>query len=90
MTALRDPRSIELRREFAETSNRTKVMCAVLRRQALAGRATIRTVADEAGLSISVTYKHLNALHGMGLVTWEDGARGTLRASVAIVVPRVE
>jgi DNA-binding transcriptional ArsR family regulator len=45
-------------------------------------RPTIRGVAERASLSPSVVYHHLGRLRMHGLVTWERGKRGTLRALV--------
>ena len=45
-------------------------------------RSTVRSVALAAGRSVSVTWGHLHALRAKGLLAWEDGKQGTLRATV--------
>ncbi len=62
----------------------TAVLMAVLRVYARDGRATIRSVAQEAGRNPSTTYAHLRTLRRARLVDWADG--GTLRPSM-IPVP---
>lgn len=57
---------------------RTRVLLAVTRQ----ARPTVRSVATEAGRSISETHRHLEALRDDGLVSWLPDSRGTLRACV--------
>lgn len=61
----------------------TRVLLALLEERAEHGRATVRTVADRSGLSVSVVHRHLTILRELGLVDWEPGNRGTLRPLVA-------
>lgn len=63
----------------------TIVLLAVLDQR----RPTVRGTARRTSLSVSTVHGHLIALRDAGLVTWEDGTRGTLRALVA-PVPRPE
>lgn len=47
------------------------------------GRATVRTVADAAGLASKATaHRHLRGLRALGLVTWTPRTLGTLRPLV--------
>ena len=57
------------------------VLAAVLRQR----RPTTRSVADECGLSVSYVHHRLIELRDLGLVTWEPGLAGTLRASCYVV-----
>lgn len=43
------------------------------------GRATIRSIAQAAGLSLRPTHTHLRALRDAGLVIFADGKSGTIR-----------
>lgn len=43
---------------------------------------TVRSVAQQIGVSVSTAYHHLQVLRNQGLVAWEPGASGTLRATV--------
>lgn len=46
---------------------------------------TVRSCATAAGTVPSNAYRHLHLLRDDGLVDWEDGQRGTLRACVRVV-----
>lgn len=48
-----------------------------------AGPPTLDELADACGRHRSTVYEHLHALRRAGLVAWEPGRRGTLRALVA-------
>lgn len=48
-----------------------------------AGAPTLDELAELCGRSRSTVYGHLHALRRAGLVAWEPGRRGTLRALVA-------
>jgi DNA-binding MarR family transcriptional regulator len=65
----------------------THVLMALLRVYDRHGRATIRDVADEAGLSLSRTHSALGRLKLAGFVAWEPGRAGTLRPLVEEVGP---
>lgn len=60
----------------------TRVLAALLHVQERDGRATVRSVADVAGRSQSTTHGHLVELRELGLVSWAEGTRGTLRSCV--------
>lgn len=45
-------------------------------------RPTVRDVAKAVGRSVTTTHGHLLRLRRAGLVAWEDGQQGTLRALV--------
>ena len=57
----------------------TRVFAAVLEVYARDGRATVRSVAREAGVSKSTAHHHLRRLHAEGLVSYTPGCQGTLR-----------
>lgn len=59
----------------------TRVLLAVLTQD----RPTVRAVGRAIGLSPMATLHHLRKLRDAGLVDWDAGKTGTLRASVAIV-----
>lgn len=63
----------------------TKVMLALLELHRRGGHVTIRSLADEAGTSISRVHHHLKRLRDAGLVDWKDRAHGTLRPLVEAV-----
>lgn len=48
------------------------------------GAPTLDELAWLAGRSRSTVYEHLHALRRAGLVDWEPGRRGTLRALVGV------
>lgn len=67
----------------------TRVLLALLRVSARGERATVRAVAAEARLaSFGKAHRELVRLRELGLVTWDEGRTGTLRPTVAVVVPR--
>lgn len=55
----------------------------------LAGRATVRSCAAAAGLSVNATHKRLRRLRAAGLVRWDDGRDGTLRPGVFVVPSKI-
>lgn len=57
----------------------TIVLRALLDVYARDGRATVRSVADQAGRGIKSTHQALGALRRGGWVTWDDHTAGTLR-----------
>lgn len=67
---------------------RTAVLLAVLACQddpACYGRVTVREVQARAGHRSPATVKtHLDSLRRAGLVTWDEGKQGTLRAAVRV------
>lgn len=69
------------------SSNRTKVLLTLVRLHEMNGRATMREVADGAGLTLKATYSHLKALRDEAYCDWEDGTFGTLRPLVSEVGP---
>lgn len=62
------------------------VMVAVVAVYDREGRATVRGVAEVAGVGVSQTFAALRVLRGLGLVDWTDGCSGTLRPMVAVRV----
>lgn len=48
-------------------------------------RPTLPEVAEHTGLVKSTVQHHLEALRRDGLVMWEDGRKGTLRATCQVV-----
>lgn len=50
------------------------------------GRATVRDVADVAGVSVSTAHQHLVDARELGLVTWTPGRAGTLRPAMRLVL----
>lgn len=67
------------------TDAQLRVLGALLRFHAdtdAAGAPTLDELAWLAGRSRSTVYEHLHALRRAGLVDWEPGRRGTLRALV--------
>ena len=60
------------------------VLAALLRVHQRDGRATVRSVAAEAGRTVSTAFKTLNELRQLGLCAWEHGTQGTIRPSVAV------
>lgn len=50
----------------------------------VAGGRSVRDVAAISGLTSSPTHRHLTVLRELGLVTWREGASGTLRPLVAM------
>ena len=48
-------------------------------------RATVRSVAAEAGMSTTTTFARLRRLRRLNLATWSPSRRGTLRPLVSIV-----
>lgn len=64
----------------------TRLVLAVLAVHQRDGRATVRSVMDEAGLrSPGSLVQRLRSLRDLGLIAWEDGHAGTLRPGVAVV-----
>jgi DNA-binding MarR family transcriptional regulator len=64
------------------------VICAVLRHEATTARApTYGDLMRSTGLTRSMLRSSLRRLRAAGLVTWDDDTLGTLRSTVAIVVP---
>ncbi len=63
----------------------TRVLLALLHIDATYGRVTMRQVADGAGLSLTTTKRHLDALRAEGMVTWDLGTNGTLRPTCEVV-----
>lgn len=63
----------------------TRVLLAVVAEHHDHGRATVRSVAARADLSIRVTHQHLVRLRRRELVAFEDGRAGTLRPTVQVV-----
>lgn len=45
-------------------------------------RPTVRSAADAAGIGVTQAHRHLTLLRDEGLVEWDEGKRGTLRATV--------
>lgn len=64
---------------LGDGATRVLIATAVLR------RPTVRAVAETVGINLSTTHWHLRRLRRQGLVTWEDGRTGTLRATVKVV-----
>lgn len=64
---------------------RTRVLLALIAVYERDGRATVSSVAAEAGRSVVVTHSRLVELRRLGLVTWTDGTAGTLRPAVKVV-----
>ncbi len=58
----------------------TRVLLAVLGQR----RATVRSVAATTGFSVGYTHRCLTRLRDEGLVAWDDGKDGTLRALVRV------
>jgi SOS-response transcriptional repressor LexA len=68
------------------TSARIRVLAAVVAVHQRDGRATVRTVAEAAGLSSPGTaMRHLRILRRGGWVTWVDHRSGTLRPTIQSV-----
>lgn len=67
------------------TPARLRVLHALIAVWERDGRATVRSVADEAGRSLSVTWTHLLRLRLAGLADWWPDHEGTLRPTVRIV-----
>ena len=64
----------------------TRVMLALVRVHARDGRATVRSVAEEAHRGVAVTYRHLGIFSRLGLVDgWGDGIQGALRPLVRTI-----
>lgn len=61
--------------------NPTRILLAVMSQE----RPTTRTIADEVQCSLSTVNRHLRRLRQEGLVGFEPGCAGTLRALVSIV-----
>lgn len=57
----------------------TRVFAALLSVYGSDGRATVRDVADEAGVCVHTAHKHLKCLRAEGLVAFESHRAGTLR-----------
>lgn len=70
----------------------TRVLLALLRVYERDGRATVRSVAAEAGLASygRVQETHLSRLADAGLIAWEPGKAGTLRPLVGVVAATPE
>lgn len=67
----------------AVTPPELRVLIALLKVYERDGRATVRSVAQAAGLrGPGSTLGHLRRLRLRGLVAWEDGRTGTLRPAV--------
>lgn len=64
------------------SGNAVRVLLALCRVHARDGRATVRKVNAEAGLSVGPTHCGLWELRTAGLVTWAQGKTGTLRPLV--------
>ena len=45
-------------------------------------RSTVRSAADAAGIGVTQAHRHLTILRDEGLVEWDEGRHGTLRANV--------
>lgn len=63
----------------------TRVLAALIVVHARDGRATVTSVADQAGLSRSATHGRLVFLRDAGLATWQRRHAGTLRPTVRII-----
>lgn len=61
---------------------RTRVLLALIRVYQRDGRATVRGVADEAGVHLSTAYTHLCSLLEAGLLARVSKTGGTLRPLV--------
>ncbi len=61
---------------------RARVLIALLRVYRRDGRATLRTVADEAGRHHTAVYTQILKLRHDGLVDWTEGETGSLRPLV--------
>jgi len=64
----------------------TRVMLALIRVYQRDRRATVRTVAVEAGVSVSTAFAHLNRLLEMGLLERTEHQAGTMRPTVLPVL----
>lgn len=66
------------------TAAQTRVLLALVLVYERDGRATVRSVAEQAGLSSPGSLvRHLRVLRRLGWVTWVDHRAGTLRPTVA-------
>lgn len=65
--------------------SRTRVLLTVLHLFERNGRVTMRETAEGAGLSLTATKRHLDALRDEGLVGWDPDTSGTLRPLVEVV-----
>lgn len=73
----------------AISSPLTRLLVATIRVYARTGRCTIREAAAEAGYhSVGNSMEYMRQLRDLGLVSWEDQHAGTLRPTVAVVLPR--
>src|SRR5690349_10765266 len=77
----------ELQRRGADVirEGQTRTLLALVACHRRDGRATVRSVAEEAGRSVMTTYHNLLGLRERDLVTWDEGRTGTLRPLVAPV-----
>jgi len=78
---MRDPRTLD----GYVTPARTKVLLALIAVHNRDGRATVRSVAAEAGRNVSTTFFHLRHLKAAGLVESTAISAGTLRPLVEVV-----
>jgi predicted ArsR family transcriptional regulator len=65
------------------TARDMDICCAVTRVWVRDGRTTVRSVADEVGLTVDPTWQHLVKLRRAGLVEWVDNQDGTMRPGSA-------
>lgn len=72
--------------ERAVCDGRTRVLMAVVRRHAAAGRVTYDDLVASTALCRSTVHFHVVNLERQGLVTWERGRAATLRPLVAEVM----
>lgn len=69
----------------SDGNSRTRVLLTTLHLWERNGRVTMREAAEGAGLSLTVTKRHLDALKDEGLVTWDPDTNGTLRPTCEVV-----
>jgi hypothetical protein len=70
----------------AVSSAATRTLVALLSVHQRDGRATVRSVGEEAGhASTGTTHEQLHHLRNLDLLTWDEGRAGTLRPLVRVV-----
>lgn len=70
---------------LALQGNAVLVLLALVDEYRIEGRATVRSVAERAGVPLSVTHQHLTTLRDRGFVLWAEGTQGTLRPQLDAV-----
>lgn len=63
-------------------TGRTRVLLSLIRLHSTFGRATVRAIAADVGISVGTAHWHLQHLADEGLIAWDPGKRGTLRPLV--------